>query len=153
VPYVGAGAAFALEVRSSDSLPKKPLPRSLAHSHGAQDAFILSRILSAPATTRASLPLALEAYQAVRQPYGNSLVLNARLALREFQYDGPNAGDMGRVKETIRGIFDESARVGGSGPEADAKKAVGGGWRRCIEGRECGVGLVVCLLDGFFFLF
>jgi salicylate hydroxylase len=80
--------------------------------------------LCADTTTRESLPLALEAYQAVRQPYGNRLVLNARLSLREFQYNGPNGSDMMRIKENIGQIFEESARVGGSGPEADAEKAI-----------------------------
>jgi hypothetical protein len=94
---------------------------------------VLSRVLCADTTTRESLPLALEAYQAVRQPYGNGLVLNARLSLRESQYNGPNDSDMMRIKENIRQIFEESVRAGGSGPEADAKKAISWLKRRALE--------------------
>ncbi|KAF8589909.1 FAD/NAD(P)-binding domain-containing protein [Ramaria rubella] len=101
VPYIGASAAYAIE-----------------------DAYVLSRILRATGTTRASLPVALEAYQAVRRPYGNALVVNARAALREFHYTGPHGGHMVRVKGAIQRIFEESAAVGDSGPEEDVNRAI-----------------------------
>ncbi|KAF8589911.1 FAD/NAD(P)-binding domain-containing protein [Ramaria rubella] len=101
VPYVGAGAAFAIE-----------------------DAYVLSRILGSPAATRATLPLALDVFQHIRRPYGNKLVINARLALREFQLDGPSGNDLPRVAWSLNKVFDEAARVGGSGPEADGDRAV-----------------------------
>jgi salicylate hydroxylase len=88
---------------------------------------VLSRILRARITTRARLPLALEAYQAVRRPYGNKLVVDSRHALREFQYNAPHGGDMAGVTEAIRRIFEESAGIGGqdrTGPEADANRGI-----------------------------
>jgi salicylate hydroxylase len=88
---------------------------------------VLARILSADITTRASLPLALEAYQAVRRPYGNKLVMDARLALREFQYNSTHGGDMMHIKESIRHIFEEAVGIGGrdqTGPKDDANRGI-----------------------------
>lgn len=88
---------------------------------------MLARILCADITTRASLPLALQAYEAVRRPYGNKLVMDARLALREFQYNTTHGGDMMRIKEGIRNIFEESAGIRGrdqTGPKDDANRGI-----------------------------
>lgn len=91
-----------------------------------QDAYVLSRILRASITTRASLPLALEAFQAVRRPYGNKHIVDARLVLQEFQYNAPHGGDMGRVRDAIRRIFEEAAGIGRgqTGPDEDANRGV-----------------------------
>ncbi|KAF8532306.1 hypothetical protein JB92DRAFT_1311780 [Gautieria morchelliformis] len=104
LPYIGTSTAFAIE-----------------------DAYVLSRILRARITTRASLPLALEAFQAVRRPYGNKHVVDARRALREFQYNAPHGDDMVRITEAIQRLFEESAGIGGrdqTGPEADANRGI-----------------------------
>ena len=87
---------------------------------------MLAHILRAGMTTRTSLPLALEAYQAVRRPYGNKHIVDARLVLHEFQYNAPHGGDMMRIKEAIRRIFEESAGIGRgqTGPGADANRGV-----------------------------
>lgn len=83
----------------------------------------MSRILGADATTRETLPVALEAFQVARQPYGNRLIHHSRLVLQEFQYHGPSGNDMALVKESLSRTFEEAA-IGGSGPEADADKAI-----------------------------
>lgn len=41
-------------------------------SHGLQDAYLLGRLLSSPLLTRATIPHALKAYDAVRRPRGNA---------------------------------------------------------------------------------
>ena len=131
VPYLGMSAACAIEVRlrtppSPPSPLKKPSFRRTTHTTSHQDAYVLARILRASITTRTSLPLALEAYQAVRRPYGNKHVIDARLVLHEFQYNAPHGGDMTRIREAIRKFFEENAGIGRgqTGPDADANRGV-----------------------------
>jgi len=105
VPYMGAGAAFAME-----------------------DAFILSRALYAAATSRSSSPRRLEhalgAYQAIRLPYGNRLIGYGRRALRDFQLSGPFGADMSRTVASLIDAFNQCAAAGDSGPGADAVRVV-----------------------------
>lgn len=71
--------------------------------------------------------MALEAYQTIRRPYGNQLITNARLALREFQYNTSHGGDMMRIRQAIQYLFEESAGIGGkdqTGPGDDANRGI-----------------------------
>ncbi|KIJ50920.1 hypothetical protein M422DRAFT_44156 [Sphaerobolus stellatus SS14] len=115
VPYIGAGAAFAIE-----------------------DAFILSRALYAAAITPASaccssispLSTALAAYEAIRQPYGNRLIGYGRSALQDFQLCGTAGSDMPGAAASIIRAFEASVGIGEtpeaeySGPGKDAEKVV-----------------------------
>lgn len=78
----------------------------------------------ADVTTRETLPLALQAYEHIRLPYGNRLLVTVRRAVRAFQFSGPEGDDMRKVQRTIHHAFEESGGVGESGPLADANKAI-----------------------------
>lgn len=45
---------------------------------GAQDAYVLGRILSAPVLTRRNIPAALNAFDAVRRPHAQAVVQSSR---------------------------------------------------------------------------
>ncbi|KAF8526227.1 hypothetical protein BU17DRAFT_62211 [Hysterangium stoloniferum] len=113
VPYLGAGAAAAIELT-------------------IKDAFVLSRLFYAAAklptssssTPCSTLELALTAYDNTRRPYGNRLIGNGRSALRDFQLMGRSGGDIPKAVASIVEVFEDSARVGQAGPNADAVNAV-----------------------------
>lgn len=85
---------------------------------------MLGRLLRHKLINRGNLRYALEGYQFVRQPYGNKHLTNARLVLQEFEYRGPSGNDPAKATEFIRKLFDQTAALLPSRPEADVKRAI-----------------------------
>ncbi|GJJ13745.1 hypothetical protein Clacol_008001 [Clathrus columnatus] len=112
VPYLGAGAAFAIE-----------------------DALLLSRLLYRAATMISELPShppriqilqqSLKIFEEIRLPYGNKVVENGRKVLRDFQLTGPSGTNVEQAVLSIIETFKDSTRVvGGCGPNADIQRAI-----------------------------
>ncbi|KAF8476473.1 hypothetical protein JB92DRAFT_3051035 [Gautieria morchelliformis] len=125
VPYVGAGAAFAIE-----------------------DAYILSHLFHAASRAtdnRNPIARALHTYQLLRLPRGNALVQNARIALRSFQFNGPCGENMRGSADVVCRVFEGAAGMGGSASKEYASAGADSG-RGPEEDMKWGVSRVMGLL-------
>lgn len=78
-PHQGAGAGQALE-----------------------DAFILSSLLADPQIESASdIPKAFKAYDAIRRPRSQKVVITSRAAGEMYGYDGPDGADLRKIGENL----------------------------------------------------
>lgn len=119
VPYLGAGAAFAIE-----------------------DAFVMSRLLHRAGvilseTSSVSrvhvLEQTLRIFEEIRLPYGNKAVENGRKALCDFELCGPNGTDVEKSVASIIETYEDTIRVvGGCGPNADSARAI-----KLLDSRCC----------------
>jgi hypothetical protein len=112
-----------------------------------QDAYILSHLFHAASRctdNRNPIGRALHTYQLLRLPRGNTLVKNARIALRSFQFDGPCGDNMRGSAEVVCRVFEGAAGMGGSG--AQEYRTAGDSGRGPEEDMKWGVARVMGLL-------
>ncbi|EIW80026.1 FAD/NAD(P)-binding domain-containing protein [Coniophora puteana RWD-64-598 SS2] len=99
------------------------LPHQGAGSGQAiEDAYVLSRILSDPIVTKSSLSHALAAYDAVRRPKANAILVGSRKSGQMYEFDDEALGE--RYEDLGPAIVHMWDWLWEEDPEADAREAL-----------------------------
>ncbi|EED84531.1 predicted protein, partial [Postia placenta Mad-698-R] len=103
-PHQGAGAGQAIEANPCH-----------------QDAFVLARVLGDPVTTMSTLRHAISAYEYVRLPQANRVLLGSHISGMMYEFDGPAQVDLQRLGPMIGAQWDW---LNETTPEEEGRRAL-----------------------------
>lgn len=86
-----------------------------------QDAYILSGLLSDPSVNRDNLPLALKAYEHVRQPFAANVARTSAEAGALYELRGQPGDDYSQLVPALRELW---AWVDSEDPDAQLQRAI-----------------------------
>jgi salicylate hydroxylase len=119
-PFLGAGAGQAIEV----IWPLVVIMYSLLISISAQDAYVLSAILSHPLTTLTTVAQALQVYSRIRKPWCTSTTERSRREGMDLAFHTPDGEGVSDLQAIALRIQRRRKEPRDSHPAADLQQAL-----------------------------